>query len=99
MSARPKADFGAACGRHLQVAGEEVGVEVGFDDGVDDEAAGSGVLEIPRDVALRVDDDRPSGGLVTDQVGGVRQAAEEVLLEDHGDTFEGLESHDRSRGP
>jgi hypothetical protein len=72
---------------------------VGFDDGVDDEAAGSGVLEIPRDVALRVDDDRPSGGLVTDQVGGVRQAAEEVLLEDHGDTFEGLESHDRSRGP
>jgi hypothetical protein len=59
-------------------------VEVGLDDEFDGEAELLGVSEGRGHVALRVDDDGPSGRLVTDQVGRVRQALQLVLLEDHG---------------
>ena len=43
----------------------------------------AGVLDVLLDVALRVDDRGDAGGLVGDQVRGVREAAQVVLLEDH----------------
>ena len=52
----------------LEVTGEEVGVEVGLDHPLDAQTQRVGVGQVLRDVTLRVDDDRASGGLVTDQV-------------------------------
>jgi hypothetical protein len=68
----------------LEVAGEEIGVEVGLDHPLDVQALGRGVIEILGDVALGVDDDRPAGRLVADQVAEERQASELVLTEEHG---------------
>jgi hypothetical protein len=76
-------DGGARGRSQLEVAREEVGVEVGLDHPLDRQPESLGVGEIARDVALRVDDDRPSRPLVSDQVAEQRQAAELVLPEDH----------------
>ncbi len=65
------------------MAGDEVGVEVGEEDVADGEVEGGGVGEVLGDVALRVDNNGGLGGLVAEEVGGVREAAEIVLLEDH----------------
>ena len=62
------ADDGAGGGGDLQVAGQEVGVEVGLDDPFDLETVGLGVGQVLRHVALGVDDHGPAGGLVADQV-------------------------------
>ena len=40
-------------------------------------------LEVLADVAAGIDDDRAAGGLVGDQIRGLREAFEIVLLEDH----------------
>ena len=79
---RSEADAGPRCLGELEMPGEEVSVEVGLDDPLDLEPGGFGVGEITRDVPLWVDHHRPTGRLVADQVRGVRQAAEEVLVED-----------------
>ena len=50
-------DGGAAAVAELEVAGDEVGVEVREEDVADLEAECVGVVEILLDVALRVDDD------------------------------------------
>jgi hypothetical protein len=42
--------------------------------------------EIQIDVALRVDDSRYTGGLVSDDVGGVREALQVELLENQMST-------------
>jgi hypothetical protein len=68
----------------LQVAGEEIRVEVGLDHPLDAQTLGRRIVEIPGDVALRIDDDRPAGCLVADQVAEERQAPELVLTEEHG---------------
>ncbi len=43
------------------------------------------VRHVLLDIALGVDDDRGRGGLVSEQVGGVGEAAEIVLFEDHSE--------------
>ena len=75
----PRADAVA----QLEVAGEEVGVEVREEDVLDPAAAALGVGDVLVDVALRVDDGRDAGCLVGDEVRRVGEAAEVVLLEDH----------------
>jgi hypothetical protein len=42
-----------------------------------------GVLQVLPDVTLRIDDGRDAGVLVRDQIGGVREAAEVILLQEH----------------
>jgi hypothetical protein len=66
----------------LEVAGQEVGVEVGLDDSLDLQVECGRIFEVAADVALRVDDHRSSGGLVSDQVAEDRQARQLVLTED-----------------
>ena len=69
--------------RQFEVTGQEVGVEVGLDDQFDGQALFLGVGHVLGHVALRVDNDCAAGGFVTDQVRGVGQAVQVVLLEDH----------------
>ncbi len=71
-------DAGSGALGKLVMAGDEVGVEVGFDDVLDAEILLAGEVEVEVDVALGVDD----GGdtFAGDDVGGVGQAAEEELL-------------------
>jgi hypothetical protein len=72
------------------VARQEVGVEVGLDDEFDRQAGIGGVGEILGDVALGVDHDRSARRLIADQVRGVREALEVVLVELHRSvTFNG----------
>ena len=54
--------------RQLEVTGQEVGVEVGFDDQFDRQAMLLGIGHVLGDVALRIDNDCAAGGFVTDQV-------------------------------
>jgi hypothetical protein len=63
--------------------GDEVRVHVGQEHVLDPAAELLGVIEVLLDVTLRVDDRGAASHLIGDQVGGVRQAAEVVLLEDH----------------
>ena len=74
--------------RELEVTTQEVGVEVGLDDPFDREPGGRRVGEVPVDVALRIDDHGPPGGLVAHEVGGVREALQVVLLEDHAGSIQ-----------
>ena len=76
-------DRGAGGGGQLEVAGQEVGVEVGLDHELDRQPLGLGVGEVLGDVALRVDDDGAPGRLVADQVRRVREAVQVVLVEQH----------------
>lgn len=69
----------------LQVSGDEVRVEVGVDHPDDGEAPCLGVRQVLRDVPSRVDDDRPAGRLVGDQVRRLGEAVEVVLREEHGE--------------
>ena len=62
---------------------EEVGVEVGLDHPLDPQTPLGGLVQVDADVPAGIDDDRPPGGLVADQVGGVRQAGQVVLGQDH----------------
>ncbi len=84
VCARAVADHRAGAVGQLQVAGEEVGVDVGLDDPLDRHVPLGDLLQVDVDVATRVDHDCPAGGLVADQVGGVREAGQVVLGEDHG---------------
>ena len=76
-------DGGVRVVAELEVAGDEVGVEVRQEDVTDLEAECVGVVEILLDVALGVDDDRGVAGFVAEQVGGVGETAQVVLFEDH----------------
>ena len=68
----------------LDVAGDEVGVEVREEDVLDRVSAGLGVGQVVVDVALRIDHRGRLRLLVGDHVRGVRQAREVVLLDLHG---------------
>jgi hypothetical protein len=63
----PVADPGAGLAGQLQMAAEEVRVEVGVDDADDPQALRVRVLEVLLDVAAGVDDDRSSAVFVTDR--------------------------------
>jgi hypothetical protein len=62
------ADRGSRTRRELEVAGDEVGVEVSLDDVFDLQPRVSGVGDVSRDIALGVDDDRSLGRVVPDEV-------------------------------
>jgi hypothetical protein len=62
------ADGGAGAGGQLEMAGQEVGVDVGLDDALDADAGGISVGHVAGDVALGVDHHRPAGGLVGDEI-------------------------------
>jgi hypothetical protein len=83
VRAGPEAHGRAGTGPDLEVAGHEVGVDVGQDDPFDREAPGRRLVQVHADVAPGVDHDGPAGGLVADHVRGLRQAGEVVLAEDH----------------
>ena len=76
-------DQGALAVAQLQVAGEKVRVEVGEEDVLDPAAEPPGVGDVVLDVALRIDDRGAARLLVGDEVGGVGEAAEVVLLQHH----------------
>ena len=67
---RREADLGAGGVRELEVAGQEVGVEVGLEDELDGETVGlGGVVDVFVDVAAGIDHHGSPGRLVADQVG------------------------------
>ena len=72
-------DVGAGAGGQLAVAGDEVGMQMGFDDVLDLEVVLAGGVEVDFDVALGIDDGGDAFG--TQHVGGVGQAAEVELLD------------------
>ena len=74
---------GAGAVSEFDVAGQEVGVEVGKEDVLDVPAGGLGVLEILVNVALGIDDGGGLGAFVGDDVGGVGEASQVVLFDDH----------------
>ena len=80
-------DDGPGLRRELEMAGEEVGVEVRLDDVGDREALLVRISDIPGDVALRVNHDGLPRGRVADEIAGVGEALEVVLLEDHRCSF------------
>jgi hypothetical protein len=84
VGAPPVTDPRAGRLGQLEVAGEEVGVDVCVDHADDAELLFPGVGEVLGDVAARVDNDRSAGGPVADQVGRMGQAVQVVLREDHG---------------
>ncbi len=71
----------------LEVARQEVGVEMREDDMLDPETEPAGIGEVAVDVALRVDHRGETALLVADEIGGMCKAAEVVLLEDHRPAF------------
>ena len=75
-------DLGAGAAGQLEVARQEVGVEVRLDHVLDAQLLGRCVVHVLVDVAARVDDDGPARRPVPDQVGGLRQAPEVVLAEE-----------------
>ena len=84
LGGRAVARSSRRCRGQLEVAGQEVGVEVGLDHPLDASVrASSASARYSAMSRLRVDDHGPPGGLVTDQVRGVGQAAEVVLGELH----------------
>ena len=83
LGPRAEVDRRARAVAQLEVAGEEVGVEVRQDDVLDPAAEPLGVREVLVDVALRVDHGGDAAALVGDEVGGMSEAAEVVLLQDH----------------
>ena len=65
------------------MAGDEVRVEVRQENVANPNVEASRVAQVLVDVALRIDDGSRPALLVRDEVGGVREAAEVVLLDNH----------------
>ena len=83
LRGRAQIDRRAGAIAQLEVAGNEVGVEVREEDVLDPQAMLGGEREVLIDVTLRVDDGRRARLLVADQIRGVREAIQIELLEDH----------------
>ena len=67
------ADLRAGGGRQLQVTGQEVGVDVRFDDPFDTQSVFSSFTQVIIDIAAGIDDDRSAGALIPDQIRPLRQ--------------------------
>ena len=76
---------------------EEVGVDVRLDHPLDPQPPPGGLLQVDADVAAGIDDDRPPGRLIADQVGGVRQAGQVVLGQDHLNHLPGWTARQEAR--
>jgi hypothetical protein len=66
-----EADLGPGRGGELEVARQEVGVEMGFNDQLDGQTLSFRISDVFVDVAAGVDDHGTTSGFVTDQVGGL----------------------------
>src|SRR5208337_735897 len=80
LGAGSKMDGRAATIAQLQVTGDEVSVEVAEKNMADLQPKFLGIGQILLDVALRVDDDGGRTVLISEQIRGVGQAAQVVLL-------------------
>ena len=69
--------------RQLQMTGQEVGVDVRFDDPLDLQAMFGSLAQVLVDIAARVDDHRTTGALIPDQIRPLRQTVQVVLRENH----------------
>jgi len=67
----------------FEVARDEVGREVGVDDADDRQFTSPRIGHVLVHVAARVDHDRLTGGLISDQIRGLGKAVEVVLHETH----------------
>src|SRR5580692_11182595 len=65
------------------MTGHEVSMEVAEKDVTNLKAKLFGVGQVLLDVSLRIDDDGGPALLIAEQIGGVRQTSEVVLLQDH----------------
>ena len=74
----------------LEVGGDKIGVHVGEENVADRQALRLSIGDVVVHVALRVDDDGGLRVVVTDEVGGVGETAEVVLLQQHGVVFHRL---------
>ena len=83
IGAGPVGDDRAGLIGQLQVAADEVGVHVGLDHPLDPQPPSRGLIEIDAHIPAGIDDHRPPGGLVPDQVGRMRQAGQVMLGQDH----------------
>ncbi len=82
-AAPPNGDRGAGRSGQLAAAGDEVGLNVGEHDQADADLVLVGQVQVLGDVTARVDD-RCSPRLgVADQVGGLREAPQVEMLQDH----------------
>ena len=78
-----ESDLGAAALREFEVARDEIGVKMRQKDILDLETQSLGFVEIEIDVAARIDADGSPCRRISDEVGGLGEAGEEVLLDDH----------------
>jgi len=79
-----EADSGADAVAELEMAGDEIGVQVGEEDVLDGEVVLGGEGEVLVDVALGINDDGGGGGFVADEIGRVGETGEVELMEDDG---------------
>jgi hypothetical protein len=80
---RAEVDGGADAITELEMAGDEIGMEMGEEDMLDLEVLIGCEIEIVVDVSLRVDDGGDARGFIGDQIGSVGETIEVELLEDH----------------
>jgi hypothetical protein len=80
-------DSCAATVAQLQMPGDKVGVEMAEKDVADLEAQFLGVGQILLNIALGVNDDSGRTGLVALQIGGVGEAAQIELFQNHRDFY------------
>ena len=71
---RAEINIGADAIAEFEMAGDEIGVEMGEKDVLDLEAVFGGESDVLVDVALRIDDGGCGGRFVSDDVGSVSQA-------------------------
>ncbi len=83
LGAGAQMDGGARPVAELQMPGDKIGVEVGQKNVPQGQPVLLRVFEVLVDIALRVDDEGGLGLHIPNQVRGVRQTSEVVLLEDH----------------
>ncbi len=80
---RAEIDGRARAIAQLQMAGDEIGMQMGQEDVPDGERVFGGEFHVLIDVPLRIDNGCRARRFVSNQVGGVRQARQIELLEDH----------------
>jgi hypothetical protein len=67
----------------FEMTGQEVCMQVSLDHPFYPEALGGCLVEVDAYVACGIDDDRPPGRLVADEIGRMRKSAQIMLAEDH----------------
>ena len=77
-------DGGPRAISELEMAGDEVGVEMGQEHVANPQAVPFGRIDVPLHVALRIDDDGRTALAVADKVRRVGETIEVELLENHG---------------